>query len=123
MKPGTRIVSNSFNMADWEPDETSPRVVEGCQTYCEAYKWIVPAKVGGTWRLGRGKELVLEQTFQMLEGTLRQGGQATPITEARMNGTQISFVAGNARYTGEVKGSRMQGKVDGGSSWRATRAR
>lgn len=122
MKPGTRIVSNSFGMGDWQPDETQ-RVVEGCQTYCEAYKWTVPAKVAGTWRLGGGQELVLEQTFQMLDGTLRRGGQSTPVTDARMDGARISFTAGGARYTGEVKGSGIRGKVDGAIDWKATRAR
>lgn len=120
MKPGTRIVSNSFDMGDWEPDETQ-RVVEGCDSYCSAYKWTVPAKVAGTWRLGRDQELAIEQSFQMLEGTLRQGGQATAVTDARMHGTQISFTAGGARYTGEVQGRHMQGKIDGASSWNATR--
>lgn len=122
MKPGTRIVSNSFDMGDWAPDETQ-RVVEGCDSYCEAYKWTVPAKVAGTWRLGRGQELVLEQTFQMLEGTLSRSGQALPISEARMDGNRISFIAGGARYAGEVKGRSMQGMVDGASNWKATRAR
>ncbi len=51
MKPGTRVVSNSFRMEDWEPDETAT-VGEGCTTWCTALLWIVPAKVGGKWRLG-----------------------------------------------------------------------
>jgi len=121
MKPGTRIVSNSFGMGDWEPDQTQ-RVIEGCESYCEAYQWTVPAKVAGTWRLGRGQELVLEQTFQMLEGTLSRNGQTTPITDARMDGAQITFTAGGARYTGEVKGRRMEGMVDG-KSWKASQPR
>jgi hypothetical protein len=121
MKPGTRIVSNSFNMGDWEPDQTQ-QVTEGCRTYCQAYQWTVPAQAAGTWRLGNGRELVLEQTFQMLEGTLREGGQARPVTDARMVGTRIQFTVADQRYTGEVKGSAMQGTVAGGGAWKATRA-
>lgn len=121
MKPGTRIVSNSFNMEDWVPDQVQ-RVVEGCRTYCEAYQWTVPAQVAGTWQLGNGQELVLEQTFQMLNGTLRQRGQAFPLRDARMTGTQIQFTVDGLRYAGEVKGSDMQGRVNGGSAWMATRA-
>jgi hypothetical protein len=120
MKPGTRIVSNSFNMDDWEPDQVQ-RVVEGCRTYCEAYQWTVPAQVAGTWRLGNGQELVLEQTFQMLKGTLRQSGQAFPVRDARMVGNQIQFTVDGLRYAGEVKGRDMQGKVNGGNAWMATR--
>src|SRR5499425_1069630 len=52
LKPGTRIVSNTFRMGDWEPDET---VELGCDTYCTAYLWIVPARVEGKWRSGHGE--------------------------------------------------------------------
>ena len=71
MKPGTRVVSNSFTMDKWQPDEVA-RVKEGCTTYCDAYKWVIPANAAGTWRMA-DQELVLTQTFQMLEGTLRIG--------------------------------------------------
>ena len=120
MKPGTRIVSNSFNMEDWEPDETA-RVDNSCDSFCTAYKWVVPAQVAGTWRLGE-RQLVLQQTFQMLSGELREGGNALAISDARMDGTRIRFSAGNRRYSGEVSGSSMRGTVDGGGSWTATRA-
>ncbi|OZI27172.1 MULTISPECIES: SAM-dependent methyltransferase [Bordetella] len=118
MKPGTRIVSNSFTMDDWEPDETVS--AQDCSAYCSAYKWVVPAKVAGRWTMD-GKELVLDQTFQKLTGTLRDGGNAIPITDARLNGEHIEFSAGAQTYTGRVSGQQMQGKV-GGKPWTATRA-
>src|SRR4029079_12246972 len=62
LKPGTRIVSNSFTMGDWNADDTAV-VKEGCVSYCTAYLWIVPAKVEGTWQLGDGT-LTLKQTYQ-----------------------------------------------------------
>src|SRR3954453_19789883 len=67
LKPGTRIVSNSFDMEEWKPDETAK--VDGCTNWCTAYLWIVPAKVDGTWKMPQG-ELTLKQTFQMVTGTL-----------------------------------------------------
>src|SRR5262249_47971981 len=69
LKPGTRIVSNTFDMGGWKPDD---QVVarDSCTNYCRAYFWIVPAKVAGTWRLPEG-ELTLDQEFQMLTGTLK----------------------------------------------------
>lgn len=118
MKPGTRIVSNSFGMGDWEPDETVA-VKEDCSTYCNAYKWTVPAKVAGRWRFG-DSELVLTQTFQKIAGTLREGGNTRPISEAYVNGARIGFVVGGQRFSGEVDGSRIRGTVDG-KPWRATR--
>ena len=119
MKPGTRIVSNSFDLGDWQPDQTQ-QVTENCRTYCEAYQWTVPAKVEGTWRLADGRELVLKQSFQMLEGTLRRGRETVAVSDARMDGTRIRFTVGADRYVGEVTRGRMHGSVnDGASAWRA----
>lgn len=123
MKPGTRVVSNSFNMGEWTPDETIQAQGE-CRNFCRAHKWIVPAQVGGTWKLPDG-ELVLQQDFQMLAGTLRRGGSEMSITDAKMNGTEIVFTAGGRRFTGKVEGGRIEGRnqaADGASqNWSATR--
>jgi hypothetical protein len=120
LKPGTRIVSNSFDMEDWKADETA--TASGCDHWCTAYLWIVPAKVGGTWKLPQG-ELNLKQTFQMLSGTLRSGNVSTPIS-GKLTGDQISFTAGNTQYTGRVNGNTMDGTAKGGSTgrWSAMRA-
>ncbi len=77
LKPGTRVVSNSFTMGEWQADETA-NVKNGCASYCTAYLWIVPAKVDGTWQLPQG-ELMLKQEFQMVSGTLKTGNNAAPI--------------------------------------------
>ncbi len=122
MKPGTRVVSNSFSMEDWTPDQTET-VEEGCTTWCTAMLWIVPAKVGGKWQL-KGGELDLTQEFQMLSGTLTTGGKSVSLSDAKMSGDQITFRAGTAVYTGHVKGDTMQGtdSANGSSaSWTATR--
>jgi SAM-dependent methyltransferase len=118
LKPGTRIVSNSFDMEQWKPDQTE--TVSGCNNWCTAYLWIVPAKVGGTWKLPQG-ELTLKQTFQMISGTLKSGNGVASITNGRLNGTEIVFTAGEAQYTGRVNGDTMEGKLKSGGSWKATR--
>ena len=117
LKPGTRIVSNTFDMADWKPDETA--TVSGCNSWCTAHLWIVPAKAEGTWKLPQG-ELAIKQTFQMISGTLKNGNTVTPIN-GRLNGEQISFTAGAAQYTGHVNGDSMEGS-SAGSKWSATRS-
>jgi hypothetical protein len=122
MKPGTRVVSNSFRMEDWEPDETAT-VDEGCTTWCTALLWIVPARVGGKWHLGTG-ELALTQTFQVLSGTLTLNGKGMPISDAKMRGDQVTFTAEGTVYTGRVKGNLMDGIAKSGASstnWSATR--
>lgn len=123
MKPGTRVVSNSFTMDEWTTDETAV-LAENCVNFCRAHFWIVPAKVAGTWRLGDG-DLRLTQSFQMLEGTLTRGGKAMPISEAKMQGSQISFMADGRRYTGTVTEGRMTGRHEAGGQsqdWQATRS-
>jgi hypothetical protein len=115
MKPGTRVVSNTFQMGDWQADETAT-VTEDCTNYCKALLWIVPAKAGGTWQLGEA-ELKLEQKYQMLSGTLGP----TQITDGRVRGTEVSFSVGDAKYTGKIDGSSMSGSVAGGrnGNWTA----
>jgi SAM-dependent methyltransferase len=118
LKPGTRIVSNSFDMEDWKPDQDG--TVSGCDHWCTAHLWIVPAKVGGTWKLAQG-ELSLKQTFQIVSGTIKSGNVITPVN-GKLNGDQITFTAGEAQYTGRVNGNSMEGTLKSGSKWSATRA-
>jgi hypothetical protein len=116
LAPGTRIVSNSFTMEDWQPDETAT-VTEGCTTWCTALFWVVPAKVEGTWRLG-DKDLVLTQQFQKVSGSL--GG--APVSGGSLRGDEITFSVANAEYTGRVTGNTMQGPAGAGAGpWSATR--
>src|SRR5207244_403220 len=53
LKPGTRIVSNTFTMGEWNPDETATvDTSAGCDTsWCTALLWIIPARVAGTWKV------------------------------------------------------------------------
>jgi SAM-dependent methyltransferase len=124
MKPGTRIVSNSFTMGEWQSDRSVQATdKEGCQTYCTAYLWIVPAKVEGNWKLADG-ELTLKQSFQMITGTLKSGGKDVAVS-GRLDGDQISFKAGDAQFTGRVSGDAIKGGVKssgGASEWSAARA-
>ena len=123
LKPGTRIVSNSFTMGEWQHDRSvNATEKEGCQSYCTAYLWIVPAKVEGSWTLPDG-ELTLKQSFQMITGTLRAGGRETPV-KGRLNGDQLSFKAGDVQYNGQVTGNAIKGTVKAGggtTDWSATR--
>jgi len=117
LKPGTRIVSNTFDMGEWKPDESA--TIPGCNSWCTAHLWIVPAKVEGNWKLPKG-ELALKQSFQMISGTLTNGNAVAPI-DGKLNGERISFTAGNASYTGRVNGDSIEGAV-GGAKWSASRA-
>jgi len=121
MKPGTRVVSNSFTMEDWTADATI-NLEEGCTTWCTAYFWIVPAKVEGQWQLKDG-ELNLSQKFQAITGTLAINGEEIAVT-GKLKGDQISFSCDKAEYSGRVNGNTISGTLksqSGNGVWEAVR--
>src|SRR5687767_3169608 len=111
LRPGTRIVSNTFTMGDWKADETADLGAGGngnCnESWCTALLWIVPAKVGGTHKLPQG-ELTLKQDFQMLSGNLRTEGKTIAIANGRVRGEEISFRAGGRDYRGRVTNGKLE---------------
>ena len=121
LEPGTRIVSNTWDLEDWEPDHTV--VLDPCPGFCTALLWVVPAPVAGTWKLPEG-ELVLEQQFQMVTGTLRTSSGTVAIEEGRLRGVGLAFRVGGTSYAGRVRGDVITGTADAGAraiGWRATR--
>jgi hypothetical protein len=120
MRPGTRVVSNSFEMGDWEPDQVA-EVEDDCQSYCKALLWIVPARIEGRWRMGRDT-ITLKQTFQTFTGSIRRGKVVTPITDGKLSGNEITFTAGGTEYAGTVNGRWIKGVTRSGTKWSARRA-
>ncbi len=121
MKPGTRVVSNSFDMGEWTPDETVT-LSDNCTSHCRAHFWVVPAKVEGNWKIGEA-ELALKQNFQMLSGSLKNGNVAAIVINGKMKGDEITFTAGNTQYTGKVNGNSIEGVAKTGdkeTKWQAT---
>jgi precorrin-6B methylase 2 len=124
LKPGTRIVSNTFSMGDWEADNevTTDANWNG---WNNALLWIVPAKVEGTWTMGQG-ELILTQEFQMVRGTYINGGKTSTLTDGRLRGDEITFSVDGDLYTGSVNGKNIRGTAENSSKntkfdWAATR--
>ena len=113
-RPGTRVVSNSFSMAEWEADqqeEVDDKTI---------YFWVVPAKVAGEWQVSLpGNEeatLSLTQEFQKVTGTVKAKDKTYPVNEGRLKGAAMNFVLGEgsgaARVTAQVDGDRMKGTVE-----------
>jgi SAM-dependent methyltransferase len=131
MRPGTRVVSHSFSMDDWEADETSS--LDGRR----AYFWVVPAAVAGAWSLalaGGGAaeklEMTLEQRYQKVEGTVALDTVLGGLREARLRGYLIAFSYVDDKgvrrdFSGRVSGARMEGsfRADNGTEgrWSATK--
>lgn len=94
MRPGTRVVSNTFGMGDWEPDQV---IRVGSNT---GYFWKVPAKVAGQWSVHgldrRGPvRLALTQRYQRVGGTLTGsvalGPMNQPLLGTRLDGADLHF--------------------------------
>jgi hypothetical protein len=131
MRPGTRVVSHSFSMDDWEADETSS--LDGRR----AYFWVVPAAVAGAWSLelaGGGAaeklEMTLEQRYQKIDGTVTLGPVLGGLREARLRGFLVAFSyvddkGARRDFSGRVSGARMEGsfRADNGTEgrWTATK--
>ena len=124
LKPGTRIVANTFWIDGWSPDEQVELPDTECTDWCKVMLFVVPARVEGTWRFSQ-RELTLEQEFQAVSGTLTEAGRTTPVSKGKMTGDQITFSLPGAEYRGRVDGDRIDGTITSGgqvSAWTATRA-
>jgi len=135
LKPGTRIVTNSFGFGEWQADDSATAISlkallapfieqpkDHCFFLCTAYLWIVPANVEGRWRMGGG-ELELRQSFQRVSGVVAAQGRSVPVADGRLRGDALSFTAGDTAYAGRVSAGRIDGTARRNgvvSPWNAT---
>ncbi len=109
LKPGTRIVANTFGISGWDAVE-SVRIEGDCRSWCEAMLYIIPAKVAGTWTMPDG-QLTLQQDFQRISGTMAAGQETRTIDSGSIRGSEITFTIGPRVYTGRVVGDLIDGAV------------
>ena len=125
MRPGTRIVTQSFTMNEWESDYSEKVEFEenGTKGTRNVFLYIVPARIDGNWTLDDGTKswsLAIRQQFQRFEGTATIGERSVEIRSGRLSGAAIGF-------TIEIEGrqARYEGKTDGntiaGPGWTAKR--
>lgn len=123
MKPGTRIVTNTFTMEEWQWDESANSGDESTN-WNTCYLWIVPAKAEGSWKTEDGGKIIFLQNFQMLSGELTKNNKTEAISEGRLRGTEITFTVGATVYTGTVEGETIKGTFvseEKKTEWRASR--
>ena len=106
LKAGSRVVANTFAIGDWNPDEIAT-LGAGCEKFCTARLWIVPAKVAGTWTMSQG-ELTVKQVYQSFSGSLKHRDGTVPVS-GRLHGDQVSFRGGKTEFTGRVDGNVIEG--------------
>jgi len=124
MKPGTRVVSTTFTMQNWQHDDMVT-IVDPSSKWTTAYLWIVPAKVNGTWKFPGG-ELKLAQKFQMVSGKITSAGKSADISNGRLRGNDFTFVAGDTLYSCKITGNLMKGTFESKgktSNWTAQKVK
>jgi hypothetical protein len=142
-KPGTRVLTNIWDLGTWPPDQTD--TVDSSSVFL----WIVPARVAGnwTWELEyagakRSYDAVVEQYFQKAEGVVRNGNRRGVLDKMTLRGADINFTlamtvgdagfvthtfSGKAVGDNEITGTvRLQRTVNEETEttempWRATR--
>jgi Methyltransferase domain len=116
MQPGTRVVSNTFKMGDWSPDE----FIESEVGNTRAYLWIVPASVEGAWRFQEANgadafRVNLKQHFQEVQGVLLGSSRGDSLRDARLQGANIEFTLARGeqvKVKGVVAGDRIDAQVE-----------
>ena len=119
-RPGTRVVTSTWNLGTWEPDQVDK---EGAPIYL----WIVPARVAGNWQwdlrtAGRRfkQDCVLEQQFQNVEGVARSNDRREVLENVKLRGEDITFTLNitldgfgltRHEFTGKVSRNRIHGSV------------
>jgi SAM-dependent methyltransferase len=130
LKPGTRLVAHDYAMGEWDPDEEKtlivPEKVVGDPGKSYVYSWIVPALAAGRWDSQiavSGKPVLyqfnLDQTFQLVHGTVRVGDRDVKLPQIRLVGDQITFKldipSGGKpvihQFRGRINGAAIDGNV------------
>jgi len=117
LRPGTRIVSHSFDMDEWEPDATTT-VNRGVGRNHSIYMWIIPANVQGKWQWKVGENtyaMNIDQHFQKINIDLSNSGHTLSTNKKVLNGPRISFTTDNNGmhyvFSGQIDGDTIQGTV------------
>lgn len=133
LEPGTRVVSHSFSMGDWEADKEVNVSPESGMRSHTIYYWVIPAKVEGNWSWqmdGTDTEISVNQQYQEID--VRPASGSWNVSEAILHGKRISFKMTNGEathlYSGRVEGDSISGMVQKYtgddhtvSTWSATR--
>ena len=118
LRPGSCVISNHFDMADWQADETVST------HHRNLYRWMVPAWVAGEWHCtvndpaGRRRVVLkLERNYQIVTGKAAVAGRETMIGHGRISGDQLTFRlvewgrnGAIMRYAATVEGGQLKGR-------------
>ena len=120
LKPGTRVVSHQYTMAEWKPDQSVQ--IQGR----DVHLWVVPARVDGVWDFqdseGTTFTVDLRQTFEALSGEITRGDVPQALRSATVRGLELRFTsdadAAAATFSGTVRGGEITGVLRKGTAAR-----
>jgi SAM-dependent methyltransferase len=125
LKPGTRLVSHSFDMGEWKPDKTS-LVETSYGDQRDVHFWIVPANVGGRWQWdlpdgSRTRRFAIQavQEFQSVSASGTEGTWLVAVNDVVLAGDKLAFRLETEAdgkmaaflYEGTVRGDTIEGTV------------
>jgi len=111
LKPGTRVVSHQYSMADWKPDQSVQ--IQGR----DVHLWVVPARVDGIWDFqdSEGTTFTIDprQTFGALSGEIIWSGVQQTLLSATVHGFELRFTFDAAGVAAEFSGTVRGGEITG----------
>jgi len=143
MRPGSRVVSHDYPLGPWQPErhlqfDVPEKVEISGTTRTVLYLYIVPARVGGAWRLElpaavtkQPARLAFEQDPARTRGSATIGNRQVALDALKVSGESVRFeipgVAAGGKplaLQGVVRGNVIEGTAaapGGPAPWRATR--
>lgn len=117
LAPGSRVLSHTFDMGDWVPDEYA-RIQRR-----DLYMWTIPAQVAGRWQLDLAADesfsLELTQQFQHFEGAATTLEGLAHRVAGRLEGRSLQFYLDGRALSGALNES---GEIHAaGGEWVARR--
>jgi len=138
LRAGARVVSHDFSMGTWRADNSivvedkllnykSARDPLSFNDYWDkhnVYFWVIPANASGVWKWTMPAlsgdtlySLLIEQTFQEINGKALEGCLNVKINDGKIVGNRLNFSiernnqgqAQRIRYEGFVEGHTMRG--------------
>ncbi len=116
LRPGTRVVSHSFHMGEWEPDRRERVGLGQDGSWRVIYAWVIPADVSGQWQWQIGDRRFdwrVEQQFQELETTLETAGASLSPENVELHGRRVSFTADHDGTRYVFNGRAEDGRIEG----------
>lgn len=87
LRPGSRVVSNTWHMGDWQAD-AQVRISDSSRF---VYFWRIPANFSGVWHDDHGTTLRIRQHYQVVELEWHGGELDGKTGEARAKGTILEY--------------------------------